>query len=275
MAIPVDTPALKVTLACLLCFLVPGCTTTVTAPPLPPRAADVTGLLLIVHGSGDSAGDWPAEVQQAIADRFDNGTGWDVVAYDWNPYAADKRTASETGLDIGRQVGELLAADGHRYETIHFLAHSVGAFVAHGAVQAYAAAADAPARIHLTLLDPFTLRGLNGIQYGSRHFGLDADFAEVYCNTDDPVPSTNTPLAHAHNFDVTAAGGRTATGADAHWWPVVWYLTTIDDETSPWGFPLAPMATGNEPVTREDFPAGETTTIGTPPKENAPQCGAR
>lgn len=255
----VNTASLEITVFCLLCSLVSGCTPTVTAPPLPPRAADAACLLFIVHGSGDTAGDWPAEMQQAIAARFDSSTTWDIVAYDWNPYAADKRSAAETGLEIGRQVGEILAADGCAYETIHFLAHSVGAFVAHGAVQAYAAATAVPARIHLTLLDPFTLRGLTGFLYGRRHFGLDADFAEVYFNTDDPVPSTNTPLTHAHNFDVTGAAGRTT--ADAHWWPVVWYLTTIRDKTDPCGFQLSPMATGGQTVSWDDFPEGATTVI--------------
>lgn len=43
--------------------------------------------------------------------------------------------------------------------------------------------------IRLSLLDPFTQRGILGTKYGTRVFGSEADYCEHYMNTDDPGKS--------------------------------------------------------------------------------------
>ena len=62
--------------------------------------------------------------------------------------------------------------------------------------------------VRLTLLDPFTSRGVWGSTYGQDNFGLDVDFAEQFLNTDDPVPITNDPLPLCSCVDVTGAVER-------------------------------------------------------------------
>ena len=41
-------------------------------------------------------------------------------------------------------------------------------------------------------------------------------------NTDDPVPSTNSPLKNAACYDVTGSSRRDQ-DVDGHSWPLVWF----------------------------------------------------
>ena len=81
--------------------------------------------------------------------------------------------------------------------------------------------------VRLTLLDPFTSRGITGSRYGPTNFGRDVDFAEQYLNTDDPVPTTNDPLPLCHCVDVTGSAFREAfippEGDSMHSWPLAYY----------------------------------------------------
>jgi hypothetical protein len=80
-------------------------------------------------------------------------------------------------------------------KTIHLIGISVGSFAANAAaVECKASPKDKRPFIQLTLLDPFTQRGIFDFGYGNRVFGKSADYAQQYLNTDDPVPSTNAPL---------------------------------------------------------------------------------
>ncbi len=256
----------RLTAGLLLCALaaVLGCTEKITADPLPPQGEEADRLLLVVHGLGDSPQSWPSELIDAVRLRMDNSTRWDMVAYDWSDHSEDSDwlTASYSGLEIGRQLGTFLASAEYSYGTIHIIAHSVGSFVIHGAVQAYRKKSGSPARIHMTYLDPFTLHGVLNYSYGRKNFGRGADFAEMIFNSDDPVPSTNIPLDHAHNFDITGSDLKNTEGSEAHWWPVDYYITTIEDAGLAYGFQLSPMATGTgSPSTGSDYPAGETTVV--------------
>jgi len=95
-----------------------------------------------------------------------------------------------------------------------------------------------PASVHLTLLDPFTSKGVFGYAWGARNFGktlegskfpsllkseLAADVFDVYLNSDDPVPSTNDPIDNAYNFDVTKSAAKASftppEGQSMHSWP--------------------------------------------------------
>ena len=111
----------------------------------------------------------------------------------------------------------------------------------------------------LTLLDPFTSKGVFGYGWGAKNFGKGteihdleknlevkfilvlpnviklishmtliigsgADITEDYINRDDPVPTTNEPLPLAYTFDVTNSIARnkfTPQGGDTmHSWPI-------------------------------------------------------
>ncbi len=246
----------------LLLTFVCSCTGHITPQPLPPQTVGARYLLLVVHGSGDTAAGWPADVLQKIAATMVHREQWDLVAYDWSAYAGSKTSASKAGLEIGSYIGETLASEAYSYERIQLVGHSVGAFVVQGACDAYRKNGSKTARIHLTFLDPFTGNGLIDWTYGKRRFGQGADFAEAYINTDDPVPSTNGFLRKAHNFDVTALAPASLTGSDRHWWPVYYYLESIGKEGVAYGYPLSLMATGDAaPTQQARFPIGETTVV--------------
>jgi hypothetical protein len=84
----------------------------------------------------------------------------------------------------------------------------------------------------LTLLDPFTSRGIGGVGYGNANFGATADYAEHYLNTDDPVPSTNEPLDLCATWDVTGVPEREKEfvlpeNETMHCWPVVYFARYV------------------------------------------------
>jgi len=247
----------------LLALCCTGCVDQITPTPLPAQTQGARCLLLVVHGSGDTAGGWPAELIEGVKQKIVQAEQWDCVAYDWSRWADDKATASEAGLHIGAYIGSALASAPYSYERMQLVAHSVGAFVIQAACDAYRAEAENSAgRLHLTFLDPFTGNGLVDWTYGRGRFGEGADFAEAYINTDDPVPSTNSPLQQAHNFDVTARAPELLSGAQRHWWPVDFYRQSILSEGGEPGYPLALMATGEgAPADHDDFPRGQTTVV--------------
>lgn len=246
--------------ACVMALLLlAGCRQHITADPLPAQGPGARFLLLIVHGSGDTAGEWPADLKDAVGAALGDPGAWDIVAYDWSRYADNKLAASRAGLEIGAAIGESLASDDYTYEAIQLVGHSAGAFVMQGACDAYRTQGGA-ARVHLTFLDPFTGNGFIDWTYGRRRFGAGADFAEAYTNTDDPVPSTNGLLVQMHNFDVTALAPATVTGSGGHWWPVTWYLQTAASGSA-YGYGLSLMGTWPDPPGFDDFVRGGTTVL--------------
>jgi pimeloyl-ACP methyl ester carboxylesterase len=252
----------SITLHVLLLGFLCSCGKDITPTPLPPQTEGTRYLLLVVHGSGDTAADWPADLIAKAEETVANPEQWDLVAYDWSVYAEDRASASKTGLEIGNYIGATLASADYHYERIQLIGHSVGAFVVQGACDAYREGTTTTARVHLTFLDPFTGKGLIDWTYGKRRFGQGADFAEAYINTDDPVPSTNGNLRKAHNFDVTARAPASLSDRDRHWWPVSFYIESIDKESAQYGYPLSLMATGEgAPVEQAQFPSGATTVV--------------
>ncbi len=240
-----------------------GCDRPAEPHNVPPQGSTARYLLLAVHGSGDTAQDWPADVIAAAADRLQGyGDVWDLVAYDWSAYSEDRSRASQNGLAVGDAVGRLLASDDYDYEIIHLIGHSVGSFVIHGICRSYVANASEPARLHLTFLDPFTGNGFFDWTYGRRNFGMHADFTEAYINTDDPVPSTNVYLPNAYNVDLTDSPMKNLSGSAAHWWPVIFYALSIENPEIPYGYRFSPGATGPEStVSHGQFPRGDVARI--------------
>lgn len=141
----------------------------------------------------------------------------------------------------GRQYGEAVGREiGERHpRSVHVVAISAGAFAADSLITS-ARRADPSTYLRLTLLDGFTADGaLSAFQDdeaapGLISFGRDADFAEAYINTDDPVPSTSLPLQQMANYDVTGARSRAsfeplaaARGDSLHLWPAAYYAQVV------------------------------------------------
>ena len=125
--------------------------------------------------------------------------------------AARRRAAVNADL-VGRRVASELRAQNIAPAELHVVGVSIGGFAADALASAYKRERRS-AFCRLTLCDPFTARGLPGLvrpatAHGVTEFGRDADVAVAVVNTDDAVPSTNTPLARCFNLDVTAAAAK-------------------------------------------------------------------
>jgi hypothetical protein len=245
-----------------LMVLFAGCMRQISPATVPAQSEGAHCLLFIVHGSGDTAADWPADLVSQVKKTLPQDGQWDIVAYDWSSYSEDKLSAANAGIEIGTYIGTTLSSTAYNYERIQFVAHSVGSFVIQAACDAYRSQSSRDTRIHLTFLDPFNGRGLFDWSYGNKRFGAGADFAEAYINTSDPAPSTNEPLSSAHNFDVTGKAPATVTGRDLHWWPVSFYIESVTAPGQQYGYPLSLMATGaGAPIEQAQFPRAETTVV--------------
>lgn len=173
-----------------------------------------------------------------------------VYCYDWKSFRGNLLRAARDSQSIGKRIGRQLAAE-EQIQDLHVVGVSVGAFAADSCVKEFSRLRRVDSRyaanknlggkksIHsrLTLLDPFTSRGIFGNGYGMRFFGTEADFCEQYMNTDDPVPSTNSPLPLAHVYDVTSSRQRNSfmpsPGDSMHSWPAAYFGLNWVDKIDP------------------------------------------
>jgi hypothetical protein len=226
---------------------------------LPRQGPESTALLLIVHGSGDSADSWPLELERAVRDHLPSRTRWDIVRVDWAPVAERRLSAPEAGRALGHDIAQEIIDGPYTYDLIHMVGHSVGAHVVHGVttgLREHESAAGVLPRhrmiIHETLLDPFVGEGIFDWSYGVERFGKGADFALSYMTSDDRTPMTNTYLRHAHNLDLSLSELATPIRGvvESHYLPVLFYRRSVAnvEETGP-GFALAPYvwAPGAQP----------------------------
>lgn len=188
-------------------------------------------LVLVLPGAGG-----PDANSKRIAQALSSPSAI-VVEYNWQAFCGDTLRAPYNAQRVGRHLGSVIAQEQRARPTlrrVHLVGISVGAFVADAAVTAYTLCVPREDRagIRLTFLDPFTARGIAGLgwpetAYGVSSFGVSADEAVCVLNTDDPVPSTSTPLRHCANYDVTAARSRAAfeplPGDSLHSWPCAWF----------------------------------------------------
>jgi hypothetical protein len=131
--------------------------------------------------------------------------------------------AAFDGQNVGEVIGKQLAANS-KLNNLHIIGISVGAFAADSCVKTYKELATNPGQVHLTLLDPFTSKGVFGYGWGLTHFGVGADVVVDYLNADDPVPTTNDPVVNAFTIDVTNSKSRDGFTDSGHSWPVA-YIT--------------------------------------------------
>jgi len=168
-----------------------------------------------------------------------------VATFDWKEHRGTVLTAAYDSETVGETVAKELwdkqsNSKGVAIRSVHCVGISVGAFAANGMATEIcrlrgstgggggtSSDGNAYPYVRLTLLDPFTSRGLTGLSYGSDNFGKCADYAVQYMNTDDPVPTTNEPLRHCVCYDVTSSSTRDEfvlpDGESLHCWPVAYY----------------------------------------------------
>lgn len=211
---------------------------------LPPLATDanVRHATIVFHGSGGQDAYTDALMQRL---RKNNPSQYNEIA-EWSQYSTNIFQASYNGERIGKLAANELIGynddddNNNSLETIHLIGISVGSFCADAAARELKKVLDAkrdPSNdknsqrqrrrpfVQLTLLDPFTQRGIFGVGYGNKVFGTSADYTQQFLNTDDPVPSTNAPLEHAVCYDITDLRPDDVFGHD---WPVVFYGRSED-----------------------------------------------
>jgi hypothetical protein len=157
-----------------------------------------------------------------------------ISCYDWKQWRGNFLRAAFDSEIVGKMIGSQLASINLRrepskqFKIIHAVGISVGSFAANACIQEYKnkmikSSLKDNSYCRLTLLDPFTSRGLYDSKYGENYFGKTADYCEQYLNTDDEVPFTNKPLPNAYCYDVTSCQERNSftplPGDSMHSWP--------------------------------------------------------
>lgn len=197
---------------------------------------DEEHVIVVLHGAGGPDANM-RRIVTALSAKSNNAGRKppQVIEYIWQPFVGDQLQAPYNAQRIGRHLASEIAASTRSPARIHVVGVSVGAFAADELVANLAkrrGSSGVGVELKLTLLDPFTARGLPGLAspssaYGVTSFGKHADLAECVLNTDDPVPSTALPLRHAVNFDITGNKERASfvplEGDSLHSWPAAWY----------------------------------------------------
>lgn len=226
-------------------------------PPLPPRKYQDSALILF-PGSGG-----PDEYTNQLINRIkseDNRLGVNrfVTMYDWKRWRGNFLRAAFDSTAVGKLIGTQLAKEetkDKKLRSLHFIGISVGSFAADTCCNVYRSEAMkmglSPAHITLTLLDPFTSKGIFRNNYGFTNFGLSADYCEMYLNSDDPVPFTNNPLPNAFTYELTRAQERESfvpSGKNSlHCWPVAYLANHWSTDIGPDGILLLPKHNDKRP----------------------------
>lgn len=179
-----------------------------------------------------------------------------IYTYDWSKWRGNTVRAAFDSQMVGKRIGKDLAERAilrrKAFHELHVVGVSVGAFAADECIKEYVQTIQRADKDHvildksthrprtktrLSLLDPFTSRGIFGQGYGAANFGKTSDFCEHFVNTDDPVPFTNDPLPHAFNYDITNSVERQSftplPGDNMHSWPTAYYGLFWRDRIDP------------------------------------------
>ncbi|KAG7346513.1 lipase [Nitzschia inconspicua] len=195
---------------------------------LPPSVtSNIQHATLVFHGSGGQDAYTDALMEQLR--KGDPSQYTQMV--EWSLYSSNIFQASFNGERIGQMAAKELVdlfPKGNNLQTVHLIGVSVGCFAADSAARrlkqilddSHGTSSSTRPFVQLTLLDPFTQRGIFGLGYGNQVFGVAADYTQQYLNTDDPVPSTNAPLLNSVCYDITNLRPENIFGHD---WPVIYY----------------------------------------------------
>ena len=227
---------------------------------IPMGSPEARGLILIIHGANTSASRWPRSFLSRI-EELDGLEDWDLYAVNWPDLSDRYLTAPVSARRLGQILGEQLAQHPNNYQVIHILGSSMGAHVTQGLVDTYREQVGSRppdnqlqvnrisspfypgALIHVTLLDPFLLRGLFSMQYGRRNFGRNADLVENYFSRSDPVLFTNRPIRRAinYNLDQVIPFRENPNFSYYHDYPLTYYRNSIRDWSMVPGFIQSPF----------------------------------
>lgn len=210
---------------------------------------DTQVVVLLFHGSlGADMPIWDTMTDR-ISDLMGDEPGLAVVNYNWSAGADNMQRAGANAEIFARSLGQELSTL-EDLTHVHMVAHSAGAYVLDTLCESYRESAQEEAHIEMTFLDPFGNRDIVDINRGNRNYGSCADYASAYINTDDPVPSTNSPLQNAYNFDVTNSSDRGDFAEMGHVWPLPYFLQVLDESL------LRPGARSHS-----DFPRGAVIMV--------------
>lgn len=189
-----------------------------SSPALPPSDAENAAFVFPGAGGKD-------DLTEELTLRLEQEM-W-ATTIDWKEYRGSIATAAFDGEAVGEAIASLLFKQ-QRLKYVHVIGISVGGFAANQMAKClFESSSHKPEHVRLTLLDPFCSRGILGVGYGKRNFGVSADYAEHFLNTDDPVPTTNDPLPNCYCVDVTSAPERDSfelpQDETYHCWPVAHY----------------------------------------------------
>ena len=161
-----------------------------------------------------------------------------VTTFDWQEHRGTVLTAAYDSETVGEIVGKCLWEMTNRgalaLRSVHCVGISVGAFAANGMAREICLRRGSASRdgvpapyVRLTLLAPFTSRGVTGASYGPDNFGTNADYALQYMTKEDPVPTTDKPLPQCIRYDITSSKTKDdfvlPDGESMHCWPVAYY----------------------------------------------------
>ena len=215
--------------------------------PLHPKTDNKSHNLILIFPGAGGPDAFTRELETTISEiTKDTAPSPTIVStLDWGEFRGSLLTAAFDGEAFGESIGHVIwerfkiggsSDDTSTLRSIHCIGISVGAFGGNACARTLCRTRSGSSRtgggdtgphVRLTLLDPFTSRGVWGTTYGQDNFGLDADFAEQYLNTDDPVPTTNDPLRLCSCVDVTGATERESfilpDGETMHCWPLVYF----------------------------------------------------
>ena len=198
------------------------------------RKKEEDKIVIVFPGAG-GVDENTQQLEEAIR-RSDRAKGLKryVRTYDWLQYRGSFVRASFEAQRVGNRICTDLVtgadAVGRPIKNLHAIGISVGAFAADACTKAYVMHSNGQQQgARLTLLDPFTSKGIFGYEWGVKNMGKYASITESYMNTDDPVPTTNDPLDLAYTIDVTNSEQKKLyipkDGDSMHSWPVK-YLAT-------------------------------------------------
>ena len=156
---------------------------------LPKNWELIEDVTIVFHGAGGQDLYTDELMSKLKAGRKDNSF---VAMIDWSDLSKDLLQASFNGQRLGRYVASELIQRSEankspsNLKNVHVIGISVGAFAADAFVTKLKEETNKENNklfAQLTLLDPFSQRGVLGYNYGNKMFGASANYAQQFLNT--------------------------------------------------------------------------------------------
>jgi len=189
-------------------------------------------LVIITHGWFEDE-PWPTEMAMAIKKKADSKK-WLCGWYDWRQEARTLNPvdAAKYGRDIaGPVLGQRIIDISKKWQHIHLIGHSSGAWVISEAAKVIAR--QTGASIHITFLDAFIPPFWKENKLGDLGEPNIPFWAEHYFTSDISLGTTAKQLKHAYNVDITDITPGNIPGFSNHRFPFHWYYATITGQYAP------------------------------------------